>query len=134
MVGEACARCAGLSVIPEQLAWDADIREDFAAGPRTAVGQVTVPPEKFGLLVWDLTWLSRQDPWQNAAGDGPTASVAFFGRFEGAPFVVHDLAGRGPTFYVVGAPDLSGQAVLDAVFASLARRPWLGHREPGLLM
>ena len=144
MIGESymCGACAAehdagrLEVVRRQLAWDTDIQADFAASPRVAVGQVGVDREKFGSLVWDLVWLSGQDPWRNAVAEGAEgrASVAFFGRYEGRPFVVHDLRGRGPTLYVVGAPDLPGQDVLDAVFRSLEFRPWFGHAEPGLVM
>lgn len=135
MPGEVCEGCPEGRVTP-QLEWPADIRAEFSRQPVAAVGQVSVEPEKFPALVWDLVWLSGQDPWANAATEGGDSfsALAFFGKFEGRPFVVHDIRGRGPTLYVVGAPDLSGQAVLDAVFASLARRPWFGHAEPGLVM
>lgn len=132
MPGEACAACPARGVIPEQLRWDPAIRADFSARPVALVGEVSVPAETFPALVWDLTWLSQQDPWANAAAEGEAgvAGVAFFGRFEGRPFVIHDVRAQGPKLYVVGHDDLSGQAVLDAIFASLARRPWFGHAEP----
>lgn len=146
MTWRRCARCGRELVLGEDCAcplheallrWDADIRADFSRQPATKVGEVRLPDaDKLGLLVWDLTWLSGQDPWENAAGEGEdaAASVAFFGRYEGRPFVLHDLRGRDPALYVVGAPDLPGQLVLDAVFAYLERRPWYGHAEPRLLM
>lgn len=137
MAGEACACPAHAS----QLAWAPAGGKDgfcaeFVKSPVARVGEVALPSdERLGALVWDLKWLSGQDPWRNAGEEpGAAASVAFFGYYEGRPFVLHDVRGRGPVLFLAGAPDLGGQDVFDAMFAALARRPWSGHAEPARAM
>lgn len=122
-----CGRCAAAPVVRPQLEWVADVQREFLAlGPPVMVSTIPVAGQGREKFVQDLALLSGQDPWA-AAGSDPAnrARVAFSGRFEGTPFVLHDLRDRGDAIFLV-APGgkIDAAAALDAVMASLARAPW----------